>query len=796
MYQTQKTHQEVKRFKSLFRLTLWVSLCISTAFPSACFSVTGSNTKPNVKEWLLPTPKECSVGVNHNFAGNTFVIDDNASMPPATQQWLIGELKRILGWKESSDLKKSCVISFRKLKSAKHKEFYTLKIQSDGIEIAAANNDGFCRGIGRMLCIMESPLVEMLPNGGINCPQLVISDWPDFPLRGLHLRMNSDEAHMSLASSKHKPYLDRMAMLGYNMVVFELGGHFESETHPECTVKPVWSKAQIRDVIDYAKARGIMPIPYISSIGHLHSGPIIFPFNGSKKGKIEPIVNNISHPDFYRIYFAMVDELVKLFDHPPYFHIGCDEFFLYDGVAMLEKATGKTGHKLFAEFLNKVHAHFAAKNIKTVMWHDMLADPDKFNRIEEPWGKSTWKAIDNIPRDIIIDYWSYSYLDRYDFPITLKEKGFREFWVSPWKRDDNVEALCRQAYKLGATAVLGTCWWMTPHMEAIPSTAEYSWNAAAEPCKSPQVFVAFNDLFFLNRKAGNAVQADFRDFRSTSGITLPSGEFMDKLKPSYSDGLLKYSGIHVNTSEARSFFESEATPPSSFDASVSANFASRGKFEDMRVHVPGQAKWIRLTGLNKARDQDDCIIYTPDFGNTTRTNQWGYEVAVSNGRIIADASREGNMEIPRNGFVVSAHGTHNTDLVKTLKSGELLFIRSRKNGLKEKSITMGAPGKHVIVFLAMEYPVDIKDTLAVITVHNTDGGIHKFDFKAIHFFPLAYQPQGEWNLWALPSVIPGSPRIMAVEWKSPGNAKADKLEVTATPDGIESGLVIVGGGSY
>ncbi|MBN2641038.1 MAG: family 20 glycosylhydrolase, partial [Victivallales bacterium] len=660
--------REAKYFKSLFRLIVWGSLCVVAVFSSVCFATTARNARPEADAWLLPTPKESSVGVNHSFAGNTFVIDDKVSMPPATRQWLVGELKRILDWKEGSDSKNSCAIRFRRLDSAKHKEFYTLKIQSDGIEIAAANIDGSCRGIGRMLCIMESPLVEMLPEGGINCPQLAISDWPDFPLRGLHLRMNSGEAHMSLNSSRQKYYLDRMAMLGYNMVVFELGGHFESETHPECTVKPVWSKAQIRDVLDYARARGILPIPCVSSIGHLHSGPVIFPFNGPKKGKIQPIVNNIAHPDFYRIYFAMVDELVELFDKPPFFHIGCDEFDRDEGAAMLEKATGKTGHEFFAEFLNKVHAHFAAKNIKTVMWHDMLAEPGRFNRLEETNGKSTWKAIDKISRDIIINFWCYYYIDHYEFPIALKDKGFREFWVSPWDQNDNVEALCRQAYKLGATAVLGTCWWMTPHMEAIPSTAEYSWNAAAEPCKFIQIFAAFNDLFFLNRDAGGkaskVIQKDFRNFSNISSTTYPSDEFINKLKQVAPRNYIEYSGIHADISGARSFFEAGATPPSSFDASASANFASRGKFEDMRVHVPGKNKWIRLTGVNKAREQDDCIIYTPDFGKTTNTNKWGYEVAVSNVRIIADASSEGNMEIPRDGFVVSGHGKPNTDVLK------------------------------------------------------------------------------------------------------------------------------------
>lgn len=60
-------------------------------------------------------------------------------------------------------------------------------------------------------------------------------------------------------------------------------------------------------------------------------------------------------------------------------------------------------------------------------------------------------------------------------------------------------------------------------------------------------------------------------------------------------------------------------------------------------------------GVNSIRNQDQLIIYTPSKGKTTGTNEFGYEVIVENGMVVSLGGN--NTDIPKNGFVVSAHGS-------------------------------------------------------------------------------------------------------------------------------------------
>ena len=61
-----------------------------------------------------------------------------------------------------------------------------------------------------------------------------------------------------------------------------------------------------------------------------------------------------------------------------------------------------------------------------------------------------------------------------------------------------------------------------------------------------------------------------------------------------------------------------------------------------------------VDGVNSGRGTDQVVVFT-NSGNATGTNQWGYEVVVEDGRVV---SRGGNDNwIPKNGFVISGHGS-------------------------------------------------------------------------------------------------------------------------------------------
>ncbi|MFC4025087.1 beta-N-acetylglucosaminidase domain-containing protein [Oceanobacillus longus] len=60
-----------------------------------------------------------------------------------------------------------------------------------------------------------------------------------------------------------------------------------------------------------------------------------------------------------------------------------------------------------------------------------------------------------------------------------------------------------------------------------------------------------------------------------------------------------------------------------------------------------------LDGVNQARGWAELVMYTPEHGKTTGTNEWGYEITVIDGKVT---SVDGNNSvIPENGYVLSVH---------------------------------------------------------------------------------------------------------------------------------------------
>ena len=62
---------------------------------------------------------------------------------------------------------------------------------------------------------------------------------------------------------------------------------------------------------------------------------------------------------------------------------------------------------------------------------------------------------------------------------------------------------------------------------------------------------------------------------------------------------------------------------------------------------------IKADGFNSVRGSGQLIIYTPDMGETTATNEWGAEAVIENDCCVKVGGN--NNTIPKNGFVISGH---------------------------------------------------------------------------------------------------------------------------------------------
>ncbi len=84
----------------------------------------------------------------------------------------------------------------------------------------------------------------------------------------------------------------------------------------------------------------------------------------------------------------------------------------------------------------------------------------------------------------------------------------------------------------------------------------------------------------------------------------------------------------------------------------------------------------RIDGINRPRLDDELILFTPEFNRTTMTGPEGIEAVIERDRVSAIIPGKGDAEIPRAGWVLSAHGAAAAWLQANLRRGGRLEWRS------------------------------------------------------------------------------------------------------------------------
>lgn len=101
-------------------------------------------------------------------------------------------------------------------------------------------------------------------------------------------------------------------------------------------------------------------------------------------------------------------------------------------------------------------------------------------------------------------------------------------------------------------------------------------------------------------------------------------------------------------------------------------------------------KSVKIWGVNRPRKNNEVIIYTNEYGETTRTNKFGKEIIVGPDGKIAGIT-EGDSAIPKDGFVVSLHGW-SRDFISKIKPADrigLVYEMSEKWKDVKQAITGG-----------------------------------------------------------------------------------------------------------
>jgi len=275
-------------------------------------------------------------------------------------------------------------------------ESYSLEVSPAGAKLNAANPLGILRGLQSFL-----QLVAITPDG-FAAAAISIHDQPRFAWRGTMI----DVSRHFIPLEVLKRNLDGMEAVKMNVFHWHLsenqGFRVESKRFPKLHEQGsdnlYYTQEQARDLIAYARDRGIRVVPEFDMPGHSTAWFVGYPELASgagpysierKWGVFDPAMDPTNEKT-YKFLDEIIGEMTKLFPDQ-YFHIGGDEVNGKEWDANRKIQQFKKSHNFKSN--DELQAYFSQRVQKIVTKH----------------GKSVvgWDEVfvPGVPKDIVIQSW-------------------------------------------------------------------------------------------------------------------------------------------------------------------------------------------------------------------------------------------------------------------------------------------------------------------------------------------------------------------------------------------------------
>jgi hexosaminidase len=291
---------------------------------------------------LMPMPAKVQIGTGLLLIDSSFSVGISGRSDPRVEQAVelfLQILRRQTGMPpldmkvtDASSAKLVVHIEYdaQNVKELDEDESYSLEISNSGAKLQAATALGVMHGLQTFL-----QLVRTGPDG-FAVPAVAIQDKPRFSWRGLMI----DSSRHFIPLDVLKRNLDGMAAVKLNVFHWHLsddqGFRIASKKFPKLQEMGsdglYYTQDEVRDLIAYARDRGIRIVPEFDMPGHstawfvghpeLASGP--GPYHVERKWGIFDPAMDPTQERTYRFLDGFISEMARLFPDP-YFHIGGDE---------------------------------------------------------------------------------------------------------------------------------------------------------------------------------------------------------------------------------------------------------------------------------------------------------------------------------------------------------------------------------------------------------------------------------------------------------------------------------------
>lgn len=234
-----------------------------------------------------------------------------------------------------------------------------------------------------------------------------------------------------------------------NTLILRIDYNLEYESYPDLRDANALSKTDIKKLVEVCRQNNINLIPQLNLLGHqswaskTNNLLVKYPqFDETPWVKMPadykwPNDDGLYcksycplHPEVHDVVFKLVDELCDAFETKA-FHAGMDEVF-YIGESKCPRCGGRDKAELFAGEVTLLRNHLAEKGRSLWIWGDRLIDGKTTGLgMWEASMNNTYRAIDLIPKDVVICDWHYERADK--TPVYFAMKGLKVI-TCPWRK--------------------------------------------------------------------------------------------------------------------------------------------------------------------------------------------------------------------------------------------------------------------------------------------------------------------------------------------------------------------------
>jgi hexosaminidase len=317
-----------------------IALAVASVSMMLALSLHGTAAPMSAQLNLMPVPAHVERHEGALSLRSTFVVDASANANDRLRGAIARSVTRIdnvadlrhagPGVTPATPLHVQIDHLANAVQSVEEDESYKLDVSSDGVRIAAPDELGAMHAL--------ETLVQLVHPAGdhYELPFVSIQDAPRFPWRGLLIDCGRHFEPVDVL----KRNIDGLAAVKMNVFHWHLtedqGFRIESKLYPELTAKGsdglFYTQEQARDLVAYARARGIRVVPEFEMPGHSTAWLVAYPelASGAKPDGIrrEFGVSNYAidptREETYSFIARFLGEMTTIFPDE-YVHIGGDE---------------------------------------------------------------------------------------------------------------------------------------------------------------------------------------------------------------------------------------------------------------------------------------------------------------------------------------------------------------------------------------------------------------------------------------------------------------------------------------